>query len=141
MAKCLEKMENKNEIQWESTEPVTLLGNNSSSKQLEHYPSLLLVALTTLYCLGSCHKGWAMLIVYLLIGMRTEPLLHVCVSSPLVILNVFQKEPGQSEICSRNSLNVQQSHFTCFSEKKQKFTISKTFLTLPFTTSICGFLE
>lgn len=62
-------MENKNEIQWESTEPVTLLANNSSSKQLEHYPSLLLVALTTLYCLGSCCKGWAMLIVYLLIDV------------------------------------------------------------------------
>jgi hypothetical protein len=64
-----------------------LVGDNSSSKQLEHYPSLLLVALTTLYCLGSCRKGWAMLIVYLLIGMRTEPLLHVCVSTPLVILS------------------------------------------------------
>jgi hypothetical protein len=112
-------MENKNEIQWESTEPVTLLGNNSSSKQLEHYPSLLLVTLTTLYCLGSCHKGWAMLIVYLLIGMRTEPLLHVCVSTPLVILSkCFSEEPGQSEICSRNSLNVQQSHFTWLLEKK-----------------------
>jgi hypothetical protein len=56
VAKCLEKMENKNEIQWESTEPVTLLRNNSSSKQLDCYPSLLLVALTTLYCLGSAVK-------------------------------------------------------------------------------------
>jgi hypothetical protein len=99
-----------------STEPLTLLGNNSSSKQLEHYPSLLLVALTTLHCLGSCRKGWSMLIVYLLIGMRTEPLLHVLFLLPLsYFLNVFLKVPGQSEICSRNSLNVRQSHFTFFS--------------------------
>jgi hypothetical protein len=123
-----------------STEPLTLLGNNSSSKQLEHYPSLLLVALTTLYCLGSCRKGWSMLIVYLLIGMRTKPLLHVLFLLALsYFLNVFPKVPGQSEICSRNSLNVRQSHFTCFSEKKTK--VYNLHNLLDITTSICGFLE
>lgn len=43
MAKYLEKMEEETVIQ-ESTESITRLGNKST-KQLEHYPSLLLGAL------------------------------------------------------------------------------------------------